>query len=140
MAATNKSNPLISPSLIDSIQTSVDAAKLSSRGVSHETVNPEAWQRLIDYQLNEWKWDTDQFEDEGIEALTRDTIQLAIAVAEKLRDAGLAPPDSVVPDANGGIVFERREKDVSEVFHVWDDGTIEYQCFHGTRLTERRSL
>ena len=100
----------------------------------------EAWQRLIDYHLIEWGWNTHQFEDDGIEPPSRDTVQLAIRVAEKLRDAGFPGPNSVVPDANGGIVFERREKDVVEVFHVWDDGTIDYQCFHGTRLIERRPL
>jgi hypothetical protein len=130
----------MSPSLIDSVRTNVDAETPSSRGGSPEVVNRDAWQRLIDYQLIEWGWDADQFEDEGIEPPTRDTIQLAIAVAEKLRDAGLAAPNSVVPDANGGIVFERRETDLAEVFHVWDDGTIEYQCFRGTRLIERRPL
>ena len=138
--STTESSPFMSPSLIDSVRTNVDAATPSSRGVSPETVNREGWQHLIDYQLIEWGWDTDQFEDEGIEPPTRDTVQLAIAVAEKLRDAGLAAPNSIVSDANGGIVFERREKDVIEVFYVWDDGTIEYQCFHGTRLTERRPL
>jgi len=139
MLAT-KSSPFLSPSLIDSVGTNVDAATPSSRGVSPEIVYREAWQRLIDYQLIEWGWDTDPFEDEGIEPPAGDTVQLAIALAEKLRDAALAAPNSVVPDANGGIVFELRDNDVIEVFHVWDDGTIEYQCFHGTRLIERRPL
>jgi hypothetical protein len=138
--STTKSSPFISPSLIDSVWTNVDVTTPTSRGDSPETANREGWQRLIDYQLIEWGWNTDQFEDEGIEPPTRDTVQLAIDVAEKLRDAGLSSPNSVVPDVNGGIVFERREKDVIEVFHVWDDGTIEYQCFHGTRLIERRPL
>ncbi len=50
------------------------------------------------------------------------------------------PPTSVVPDVNGGIVFERRENGITEVFHVWEDNTLEYQCFEGTHLVERRSL
>ena len=130
----------MSPSLIASVRTNVGAATPTSRGGSRDPANREAWQHLIDYRLIEWGWNTGQFEDEGIEPPTRDTVQLAIAVAEKLRDAGLSAPNSVVPDANGGIVFERREKEVIEVFHVWDDGTIEYQYFRGTRLIERRPL
>ncbi len=139
MPASN-SSPFLSPSLIDSVGTNVDAATPSSRGVSPEDAHRDAWQRLIDYRLIEWGWDTEQLEDEGIEPPTRDTIQLAIALAEKLRDAALAAPNSVVPDANGGIVFELRKNDVIEVFHVWDDGATEYQCFHGTRLIERRPM
>jgi len=100
----------------------------------------DAWQKLIDYKLIEWGWNTAQFEDEGIEPPTRDIVQRAIALAEALRDAGLAAPDSVVPDPNGGIVFEYREKAVTHVYHVWDDRTIEYQCYAGTRLIERHAL
>lgn len=130
----------MSLSLIESVRTSVDAAIPTSHGVSSGIARREEWQRVIDYQLIEWGRNTEQFEDDGIEPPTRDTVLLAIAVAEKLRDAGLSAPNSVVPDANGGIVFERRQKDVIEVFHVWDDGTIDYQCFHATRLIERRPL
>lgn len=130
----------MSSSLIDAVGTNVDSATPSLRGVSPEAASRDTWQKLIDYQLIEWGWNPEQFADEGIDPPTRDTVQLAIGLAESLRDAGLAVPSSVVPDANGGIVFERREKDLAEVFHVWDDGTIEYQCFHGTRLIERRPL
>ncbi len=49
-------------------------------------------------------------------------------------------PDSIVPDPNGGIVFERREGKVSEVLHVWDDGSAEYMRFRGTQLVERQPL
>jgi hypothetical protein len=136
---TTKSSPLMSPPLIDSVFTNV-AATPSSRGVSSKIVHREAWQRLIDYSLIEWGRDTGQLEDEGIEPPTRDTIKCAIVVAEKLCDAGLPAPNSVVPDANGGVVFELRERDAIEVYHIWDDGQIEYQRFRGTRLIERRSF
>ena len=57
-----------------------------------------------------------------------------------MKRAGSPPPTSVVPDANGGIVFERRRNNLSEVLHVWDDGKVEYQCFHGTDLIKRLSF
>jgi hypothetical protein len=58
-------------------------------------------------------------------------------MAQVFRDKGFTPPDSVVPDPNGGIVFERRAQEMSEVFHLWDDGTVEYRRFQSTRLVER---
>jgi hypothetical protein len=61
-------------------------------------------------------------------------------LAEKFRDEGLPVPDRIVPDPNGGIVFERREGDVSEVIHVWDNGSVEYIRFHGTQLAERQPV
>lgn len=135
-----ESSPFMSPSLIDSVRTTVDAATPSSRSSSPEAVNREAWQHLIDRRLIEWGRDRDRFEDEGIDVPTSNTVQRAIELAQRLRDAGLAAPNSVAHDANGGIVFERRENEVIEVFYVWDDGAIEYQYFHGTRLIERQPL
>lgn len=99
-----------------------------------------AWQRLIDYKLIEWGCNPTVIEDDGIEPPDTDTIQRAVELAKRFRDESLPPPDNVVPDGDGGIVFERREGDVSEVLHVWDDGTQEYLRFHDSRLVERSSL
>ncbi len=136
MAAT-KPMPFISPSIVEAVQTNIDAEAPTTRDSERDDESREKWQELIDRKLIEWGRDPSQFDDEGVEPPSREIIRLAIALAEQFRDDGLTPPDSVVPDANGGIVFERRENDVSEVFHVWDDGTVEYQRFHGTRLVER---
>ena len=100
----------------------------------------KTWQRLIDRQLLEWLRDPSQIEDEGLDAPSATIIRLSLDLAESFRDRGLPAPASIVPDPNGGIVFERREGDVSEVFHVWDDGSVEYLRFHETQLVERRPL
>jgi hypothetical protein len=75
-----------------------------------------------------------------VEAPDGQIIGLAIAVAEWFRDQGDPAPDSVVPDPNGGIVFERRENGSSEVVQIWDDGHVEYMRFEGTRLVARETL
>ena len=98
------------------------------------------WQDLIDYKLLEWGRNPDQFDDENVEPPTRSTILLAIALAQALSDLGVPPADSVVPDPNGGIVFDRREGEAYEVFHIWEDGTVEYHRFLGTSLVERRTI
>jgi hypothetical protein len=99
-----------------------------------------AWQSLIDYRLIELGCHSEQIDDEGVSPPSRAIVQIAIQLAERFRDAGFLPPSSVVPDANGGIVFERREENTTEVFHIWDDGEIEYQRFEGSRLVERRPM
>ena len=135
-----KANPFVSPSLLEAVQTDVDTQSPMTREQGPEDRSRASWQNLIDHKLIEWGRDPGQFDDEGVEAPTRETIRLAIVWAQALRDAGFAPPDNVVPDPNGGIVFERREKEVSEVFHIWDDGSVDYCYFRGTRLVERRTL
>ena len=92
----------------------------------------------MDHELNEWALDPARFDDDGIEPPSRQIIRLAIALAEAFRDEGLPAPDSVVPDPNGGIVFEQQETACAEVLHIWDDGNVEHQLFRGTRLVERK--
>lgn len=98
------------------------------------------WQQLIDYRLIEWGRDSARFDDEGVDPPSRETITRAINLVKKFQAQGLPAPDSVVPDANGGIVFERREQGITEVLHVWSDGSAEYQQFQGTRMVERTPL
>lgn len=135
-----KPNPLMLPPVDTSITTRVHVESLTSRDYETEKRRREAWQRFIDLTLLDWLRDPSQLEDEGIDAPSATIIRLSLDLAEKYRDQGLPAPDSVVADPNGGIVFERREGDVSEVFHVWDDGSVEYMRFHGTRLSERLPL
>ena len=115
----------LSPSMIDS---------------SRDSERREAWQRLIDEKLLQWLRDPDQIEDDSIDAPTATIVRLSLDLAEKSREVGFPAPDRIVPDPNGGVVFERREGDVSEAFHVWDDGSVEYMRFHGTQLVERRPI
>lgn len=138
--ATTRPRLFISPSINDAVQSNNDAQSLAMRDVERERECCERWQELIDHKLIEWGRDPGQFDDEGVEPPSGEIIRLAIQLAEGFKAAGFPPPDSLVPDPNGGIVFERRESDLSEVYHVWEDGTVEYQCFHGTQLVERAAM
>lgn len=137
--ATTELSPFVSASLRDVVSTDVDLESPMTGDCRRDDQSQNKWQRLID-QLLEWYSDPSQLDDEGVEPPTRETIRRAILLLQALSDDGVTPPDSVVPDPNGGIVIERREKDVSEVFHVWDNGTLEYRRFQGTHLVERLTL
>ncbi len=95
------------------------------------------WKPIIDQVLMSWLRDPAQFEDEGIEPPSGMVVRLAMDLAERFRDEGLAPPDFVTPDPNGSIAFERRQGNISELFQIWEDGCVEYMRFEGTNLVER---
>jgi hypothetical protein len=118
----------------------VSKALLDARDDERQRDARERWQDAIDHKLIEWSRAPSPLEDVGVDPPTKETIQRAIRLAETFRDEGFPAPESVVPDPNGGIVFERREGEVAEVCHLWDDGTTEYQRFEGARLVERRAL
>ena len=136
MEAT-ESTPFISEELQNAVCTTVDSESPVFSEHGPEQAARESWQRIIDHQLIEWGRNPSQLADEGVEPPSAETIQRAILLAEACRDNTFPPPNSVVPDPNGGIVFERREREVSEVFHIWDDGSVEYCGFQGLRLVDR---
>lgn len=119
----DESRDVVSPSIVDT-RTEVRAV----------------WQRLIDTTLMSWLRDPTQLQDDANDTPLPKIIRLSLDVAEKYMDAGFPAPDSIVPDPNGGIVFERSEADTSEAIHVWSDGTVDYMHFHRTRLVERSPL
>jgi hypothetical protein len=125
-----------SPQFRDS-PTGVDAESPVTRGRLQEMKTQAAWQRVIDQTLMDWLRDPGQLQDEGVVPPAGTIIRLSMDMAESFRDEGRPAPDSVVVDPNGGIVFERREGNVSEVLHVWEDRTVEYMRFEGARLVER---
>jgi hypothetical protein len=98
------------------------------------------WQHVIDQKLTVWEGDPSALEDEGVDPPSAAIIERAINFARSLQQAGYPPPTNVVPDPNGGIVFERTGNGSSEEFHFWDDGTADYCRYEGTRLLERRPI
>lgn len=121
----------------DAVQTGVDAESPVTRGYMEDQATREAWRRLIDHKLIEWGRNPDQFTDEGLEPLSPWAIQFAILMAENLCAGRAAAPTSVVPDAHGGIVFERRDNDAFEAFRFSADGTLEFCVFEHGRLVRR---
>ena len=131
---------LLSPPVVNAVTSRTDTASQMTRDYGREDERRQQWQDLIDHKLIEWGCDPNQFAEDGVEPLTAVAIQRAIELATVLRDSGETPLFSVVPDVNGGIVFEYREGDAAYVFHVWEDGRVECCVFQGTSLIERWPL
>ena len=96
----------------------------------------KVWKTAID-RLLDWRKDTSQLIDEDMLPPTPDIIDIACTLAAKLRDEGQPGPMCVVPDGEGGIVFERRDGFRFQTFSVEADGRVELISFENSRLTER---
>lgn len=95
----------------------------------------QRWQGHIDHSLIEWGWDPSLVEDDGIDAPSRDVLSVAIRFAQEMMRSGEAPPTRVVPDPNGGIVFEREGDRSLESIRISAEG-LEYCRFENARLVE----
>jgi hypothetical protein len=99
-----------------------------------------AWQELIDKQLSAWARDPHQLADEGVEAPSPATIQLAIDVASVLCEQSVEAPDRVVPTGDGGIVFRWRCAGFTWTLELDDDGSLETVLMDNSHLVCRHSL
>lgn len=104
-----------------------------------QQVHRQRWQAVID-QLFKWWNDPEYFAGEDYDPPTSKVLELAMDLATSFRDSGYPPPNSVVPDANEGIVFQLRCGEQTEKIHVWGDGEVEYIRFSGTKIIDRRPI
>ena len=98
------------------------------------------WQRVIDRTLIEWGRDPSVLADDGVTPPSKQAIQVAIAIAEAVRGMGISPPDRVVPDGDGGIVFEQRSGPISRTIEIHDNGDVYVSQFRDSRLVRRERL
>lgn len=98
------------------------------------------WQKFIDEKLIEWATNPDYFDNEDFEGPSPEIVSLALRFAQQLRDTDQLPPHLVVPDADGGIVFEVTGSELTEKIHFWDNGDVEYLIFQAGKVIERRLL
>ncbi|NQV25670.1 MAG: hypothetical protein HQ518_15030 [Rhodopirellula sp.] len=135
MTAVLEPRTSISPEPPPAVTTGVDTGSPVTR-----SAHAEAWQRFIDEKLIEWGANPEYFDDEDFDTPSREIITLAIQIAGQFRDAGELPPHRVVPDASGGIVFERRTGAISQKIHIWDDGSVDLIVMDGARVVERHHV
>lgn len=125
---------------ISAVERQVVTTSADQASMDDDLARKRAWQTIIDHQLIEWVCNPDIFDDEDYDPPNRDVITQAITLAREFCNAGGLPPHSVVPDAGGGIVFERRNGSDSQKVHFWDDGTVEYIELTGHKVVDRRKL
>ncbi len=133
--------PVVTQELPSQVETSADKVSTASPGRDAPLqAFHQRWETLIAQQLASWERDPGQLEDEGVEAPSPSLVRFAIQLARRLDREGAPPPVRVVPDPNGGIVFEFRQGEYDENLYIWEDGSVEYMRFLGNKLIDRMKL
>lgn len=104
------------------------------------TATQALWPEEIDHRLQAWEQDPDQLQDEGVEAPSREIVRLARRCARHLCERGAPAPSRVVPDGDGGIIFEWLQRPTVESIEIADDEMIEYLRFVESCLVHRQAL
>lgn len=77
-------------------------------------------------------------EDEGIVPPSYPIVRKALSFSHTLMARGWAAPLRVVPNAEGGVVFERKDNDFFEEIEIDLDGTAEIRAFRDFKLIVRK--
>lgn len=86
------------------------------------------WDKTL-RQLKSWMGDQDNLADEDLVPPSDETIEQATKLVKRLRDSSFVSPMAVVPDGEGGIMFEWRILNVFKSLEVSADGTVELLTF-----------
>ncbi len=100
----------------------------------------DEWQKVIDDKLIDWGGDSKAVEEEDLIPPTEAAVHLAGRIAITLRDDASLPPKRVVPDGDGGIVFERWEGPRSISIEISNDGTAEIVYIRAGQVEARETV
>lgn len=116
--------PKSETSAIPKSETSVAEAERLS--YSERETNGFAWQYIMDYKLLEWVFHPELLEDDGLVAISHKIISEALKFCRL--ESGNPVPSNVVPNGDGGIVFEWKEGSYFRTIEFLADGSKE-DCF-----------
>ena len=104
------------------------------------------WQEIIDKKLVEWGRDPEALADDDLVPPSHAAVDSAVQKAQVWRDAResdddfVPSPQWVVPNGDGGIVFEWREESTAAVVEVFDDGSSDCAIFEDNKLVSRTPI
>jgi len=88
-----------------------------------------AWQKFIDYCLVDWGARGVPDLDEDLRPPTPAAIQFAIEIAKKMLSEGALPPSRIIPNGEGGLIFER---------YIYPNEYIALEIFEDLQIKLRR--
>jgi len=98
------------------------------------------WISLIRSSICKWAATEDPF-DGDCDPPTDKAVEMALRFALGGMGEGVVPPERIVPDASGGIVFEFPENEEGLLHvHVWEDGKSEAIVFKNGKVISRTNM
>ncbi|MHB1421927.1 MAG: hypothetical protein ACYC3I_01780 [Gemmataceae bacterium] len=129
-----ESDARISEKTLSPIPTGVAASPILTNTGNERFNNRAKWQTVIDDTLVEWGRDPSRFAEDGLAPPSAKAIGAACQIALFLRDYDYDAPLRVVPNGDGGIVFERSQGEIFETIEIQEDGSYEWATFNNGRL------
>jgi len=102
-------------------------------------ISKSGWEEIID-TLRTWADDVTLLEDDGIIPPSYPVVRKALSLSQTLMARGWAPPFRVVPNADGGILFEHGETEQFETIEIYSNGDLEYVAYENDKVVCMKPL
>lgn len=122
---TEPVSPYVSTSTADEGILALNAAEAK--------VNVESWKNVIEDRLVEWGRQRTVCDEEGFISPSSIAVDTAIEIARTLQ-GNHSPPTRVVPNGEGGIVFEKEINSSFTAIEIFETGSFEVRSFLDCRL------
>ena len=97
----------------------------------------DPWSRIVDEKLIKWAADDHFLDDDGFEPPTSDSIARSAQLVKYMRERDFPLPTGVIPNGEGGIVFENRCDPAYQRLEIDETGRIELLMFENCELRNR---
>lgn len=111
-------------------------AVISSNLIDEDLAEPSKWDAALD-KLRCWASDPGTLDDEGFEAPSTNTIQLALNLALQRRERGVPPPTRVMPNGEAGVALEWVVGSFRNLWEIDDQNRLEMSRFEAGRCVSR---
>jgi hypothetical protein len=133
---------ILSGSVIE-VETHAEGELLLVRYASAD--DKDAWNKLTDETILEWgcSWTGGSHagvNDGDLQWPARDVLSEAYNLACRMRDSAVPVPSNIVPNGEGGIVFEWRRGPFFRVVEMGSDRSLEVRQFERSKLVLRFPL
>lgn len=120
-------------------RVSTDAAQEDSLATGQRDAEAvrAAWETIVDKYLIEWGKNPSVIEEYDLAPPTGPILLRSIELARACAADGWPAPQRVLPDGDGGVIFERGTGAVFQSLRVDRDGRIELLTFHNSKLVAR---
>jgi hypothetical protein len=116
------------------------ADRLSAGNERLSDKHREAWRAVIDERLKAWQQSPEELDEDGLEPPSAEIFPLVEEVALVLKEQGVDPPLRIVPNGEGGVMFEWRHPPFFWSLDVEKDGSMALSVFRNSRLVSRHQL
>lgn len=98
------------------------------------------WSSIVDQPLIDWGLHPGNVDEDGLVSPAGEAIATAYGLVDFMRQEGEPVPTAVIPDGEGGIVFENKVDPIYQRFEIDNSGRLMFLEFENCKLRLQQKI